>query len=174
MIICPQGTVTMITWLPLQQMYKKEIASSSETPFFVRRYFCCFIFPFNIHSVLTELKMLFSSLKLFSQKILSSGPVARSLMASENLEQITFIGLIYHIIYHHIAHHISSCYNLIIFLWSSWYIWPALWCEERDERENGSDLNFNLDVNVLLGSSVLTTLQDTQGGEGVCSHNDVG
>ena len=25
-------------------------------------------------------------------------------MASENLEQISFIGLIYHIIYHHIAH----------------------------------------------------------------------
>ena len=45
--------------------------------------------------MLTELKMLFSSLKLFSPKILSSGPVARSLMASENLEQITFIGLIH-------------------------------------------------------------------------------
>ena len=84
----------------LQVMYKKEMAS---------RYYSSisqhlFLFPFNIHSVLTELKMLFSSLKLFSPKILSSGPVARSLMASENLEQISFIGLIYHIIYHHIAH----------------------------------------------------------------------
>ena len=93
----------MITWLQL--MYKKEISSGSKTTIYLSEdIFFIVLFPFNIHSVLTELKMLFSSLKLFSPKILSSGPVARSLMASENLEQISFIGLIYHIIYHHIAY----------------------------------------------------------------------
>ena len=77
----------MITWLRwLRLMYKRKY------PVDTTHYS-----PFNIYSVLmlTELKMLFSSLKLFSPKILSSGPVARSLMASENLEQITFIGLIH-------------------------------------------------------------------------------